>query len=187
MARPWFGAPRVDQSNATAAGRVTLGSTAGLSLVGTNTLNNGAIGDTTQALKIVPYLIGDVTTAGNGGNFLTYDSTLGMRVLTTAEQTVLTAGYTTAANHDNVIGDAVTLTAGSVAVNSLLMNTPVTLNGTSTALTVDSGAVAATANGAIIGSGITSLASVAARESSRPPPVTLSRSTPRSASPAAVV
>ncbi|HEX8297265.1 MAG TPA: autotransporter-associated beta strand repeat-containing protein [Chthoniobacteraceae bacterium] len=35
--------------------------------VGTNTLNNGAFDDATQALKIVPYLIGDLASQGTAG------------------------------------------------------------------------------------------------------------------------
>src|SRR5204862_418499 len=122
------------------------------------TLNSGATNDTTQALKIVPYLLGDTSVSGTGSNFVTYDSTLGLRVLLTGEQTTLTAGYATAANHDNAIAAAVTLTNGSVALNSLLFNSAVALNGTSTTLTIDSGAIASTTGVASVGSGVTSLA-----------------------------
>lgn len=131
---------------------------ASLVQVGTNTLNNGATNDSTQALKIVPYLFGDITTGGAGTNFLTYDSTLGLRVLTTSEQTVLSAGYTTPTNHDNAIGFNGTITASGPDLNSLLFNaTGQTLNG-SGALTIDSGAVASTVAAATIGSGFSSLA-----------------------------
>ncbi len=103
---------------------------ASLTQVGTNTLNNGATNDATQALKIVPYLFGDVTTSGAGSNFVTYDSTLGLRVLTTAEQTTLSAGYTTPTDHDNAIAFNGTITASGPSLNSLLFNTTgQTLNG----------------------------------------------------------
>jgi len=149
----------LNQTVTTNVARLILGDGgASLVQVGTNTLNNGATNDSTQALKIVPYLFGDITTSGAGTNFLTYDSTLGLRVLTTAEQTVLSAGYTTPTNHDNAIGFNGTITASGPDLNSLLFNTTgQTLNG-SGALTIDSGAVASTVAAATIGSGFSSLA-----------------------------
>jgi len=149
----------LNQSVTTNVGRLTLADGgASLTQVGTNTLNNGATNDATQALKIVPYLFGDITTSGTGSNFVTYDSTLGLRVLLTTEQTTLSAGYTNPTNHDNAIAFNGTITASGPTLNSLLFSTTgQTLNG-SGALTIDSGAVASTVAAATIGSGFSSLA-----------------------------
>ncbi len=151
----------LNQSAATNVSRITLGDGgASLTQVGTNTLNNGGAADTTQALKITPYLFGDITTAGNGSNFVTYDSTLGFRVLLAGEQTTLSTGYTTAANPDNAIAFNGTVTTTSdVTLNSLLFNTTTqTLNGSGGSLTINSGAVASTNTANVIGSGFSSLA-----------------------------
>jgi autotransporter-associated beta strand protein len=149
----------LNQSVATNVARLILADGgASLVQVGTNTLNNGGAADSTQALKIVPYLFGDITTGGTGSNFVTYDSTLGLRVLTTAEQTTLSAGYITPTDHDNAIAFNGTITASDPTLNSLLFNTTgQTLSGSGT-LTIDSGAVASTVAAATIGNGFSSLA-----------------------------
>ena len=149
----------LNQSVTTNVSRLTLADGgASLAQVGTNTLNNGGTADATQALKIVPYLFGDITTSGTGSNFVTYDATLGLRVLMTSEQTTLSAGYTTPTNHDNAIAFDGTITASDPTLNSLLFSTTgQTLNGSGT-LTIDSGAVASTVAAATIGSGFSSLA-----------------------------
>ena len=140
----------LSQTAATNVARVVLGDGgASLSLVGTNTLNNGTASDATQAVKIVPYLFGDTSTTGTGNGFVTYDTTLGLRVLTAAQTTPLTAGYTTAANPDNasVTADLTLTGASSVTVNSLLFSGTAasTLSSSSpNTLTVNSGAVATT-------------------------------------------
>jgi autotransporter-associated beta strand protein len=142
---------------------ITLASTAGLPLVGTNTLNNAGSLDATPALQIVPFLFGDVSATGNGSNFVTYDATLGLRTLTTAEDATLSAGYTTATNPDNALGFNGTITSPTgITLNSLLFNTTgQTLNGSGGALTINSGALAVVGTSATsdtIGSGFTSLA-----------------------------
>jgi autotransporter-associated beta strand protein len=154
----------LNQSAATNVSRLTLAdSGASLTLVGTNQLNNGGTADATQALKIVPYLIGGVTTADSGSNFLTYDSTLGLRVLTAAEDTALAAGSVTQANPINATAPNGTVTmTNPVTVNSLLFSNgaPQTLTGNATnSLTVASGAVAnvASAVADTLGSGFVSL------------------------------
>jgi len=149
----------LNQSASTNVTRFLLGDGgASLGMVGTNTLSNAGSSDTTQALKIAPYLIGDVTTTGNGTNFVTYDSTLGLRVLTSSEETTLATGSTTAANPVNAVAFNGTVTAAGLTVNSLLFTGATqTLNGSGT-LTVNSGAVAAVANSETIGSGFSSLA-----------------------------
>jgi autotransporter-associated beta strand protein len=151
----------LNQSATTNVSRITLvDGGASLTQVGTNTLNNGGTADTTQALKIVPYFFGDITTAGTGTNFVTYDSTLGLRVLLAGEQTTLSSGYVTAANPDNAIAFNGTLaTTGDVTVNSLLFNvTTQTLDGSGGSLTIASGALASASTAEIIGSGFSSLA-----------------------------
>ena len=76
----------LNQSSTTDYTQIILGDGGtSLGLVGTNTLNDGGTADNTQALEIVPYLVGGITTADNGSNFVTYDSFLGLRVLTAAE------------------------------------------------------------------------------------------------------
>ena len=149
----------LDQSAATNVSRITLGvAPTGASFVGTNTLTGGAVSDATQALKIVPWLFGDTAVAGTGKNFVTYDTTLGLRVLNATEMTTLSAGSTTAANPVNAVAFNGTVTTSGLTVNSLLFNTATqTLNG-SGALTVSSGAVAAVAATEAIGSGFSSLA-----------------------------
>jgi len=133
-------------------------------MVGATTLVNGGTNDATTTVKIVPWLIGGNSTSDAGSNFVTYDNTLGLRVLNATEAVTLTAGYTTAGSHDNVnAGTNVTLTnASGIAVNSLLFNSATTnaLNSTnSNPLTVDSGAVAlVTSSATTIGSGFSSLA-----------------------------
>lgn len=135
---------------------------ASLGMVGTNSLNNAASSDSTQSLRIVPHLIGDVSTTGNGSNFVTYDATLGLRVLTAAQGTVLTSGSTTnvAAPVNAVVSGTsttpITLTEPALTVNSLLMSNSggSTLNGSST-LTINSGAIITTGGATTIGSGLT--------------------------------
>ncbi|MEO8616469.1 MAG: autotransporter-associated beta strand repeat-containing protein [Luteolibacter sp.] len=148
----------LDQSAATNVSRITLGTApTGADFVGTNTLTGGTASDATQALKIIPWLLGDTAVAGTGKNFVTYDSTLGLRVLNATEMTTLVAGSTTAANPVNAISFNGTVTTSGLTVNSLLFNTASqTLNG-SGALTVNSGAVAAVTNTEAIGSGFSSL------------------------------
>ena len=152
----------LNQTAATAVSRITLADGgASLSLVGTNTLNNGGTADATKDLKIVPYLFGEIDTTNTGSNFVTYDTTLGLRVLTAAEQTTLAAGSTTVvAGPVNAIAFNGTVTAATgITVNSLLFTGAQALNssGASTpALTVNSGAIALVANNAAsIGAGFT--------------------------------
>lgn len=142
----------LNQSAATNVSRITLADTSGLAFVGSNTLNNGGTADTTQALQIVPYLFGDTAVGGAGSNFVTYDTTLGLRVLLTGQQTTLTAASTTAAQPINAIGFSGNVTAASLTLNSLLFSTSgQTLGGaTSTALTINSGAIASTVAAATI-------------------------------------
>ncbi len=130
-----------------------------LTLVGTSTLSGGAPDDATKALKIVPYLLGDRgTTLMTGNNFITYDSTLGFRVLTSAENTSLNADSTTVAAApinaylSNISGNIVTLTStGDLTINSLLFSaTGQSLDRLSKGgdLIVNSGAVAVAGNNA---------------------------------------
>ncbi len=126
---------------ATAAGRLTLTDTSGLTFVGATTAN-GATPGTAKDVKIVPYMVGDATAAGTGSGVVTYDTAGGLRALGSSEYTTLIAGYTTAASHENVKGAAVTL-ANSVVVNSLTFASAVTLGGNTTTLGIDSGTIVA--------------------------------------------
>ncbi len=148
----------LDQSAATNVSQFTLGDGgASLTFVGTNTLNNGTVSDATQAVKIVPYLFGDTAVGGNGKNFVTYDTTLGLRVLNATEGTTLADVSTTEASPVNAVAFSGIVTNPGLTVNSLLFNAASqTLDG-SGALTINSGAVAAVANNAFIDIGFSSL------------------------------
>ena len=139
----------------TNATRITLDSTAGLAFVGTSTAS-GITPGTAKDLRIVPYLLGDTSAAGNGTSFVTYDSVGGLRPLANSEYTVLTAGYTSAVNPENVTGFNGTLTNASPTVNSLRFVAGATLSGTGT-LTVASGAIANLTTGATTISGFSGL------------------------------
>ncbi len=148
------------QTVATNVARITLAdSGASLNFVGTTTLNNAATGDATKTVKIVPWLHGDSSGTGTGNGFVTYDTTLGIRVLTAAQNTVLTAGYTTPVTLENVSATGALTLANSVTVNSLTMRAAsASLNGTSTTLTVASGAVGTDGTATqSLGSGFSSL------------------------------
>lgn len=139
----------------TNATRITLASTAGLSFVGTSTASGSTPG-TAKDLRIVPYLLGDTSATGNGTSFVTYDSVGGLRPLATSEYTVLTAGYTSALNPENVTGFNGTLTNASPTVNSLRFIAGSTLSGTGT-LTVASGAIANVTGGVTTISGFSGI------------------------------
>ncbi len=124
--------------------QITLTNIGGLTLVGNTTLNAAPTSDTTTTLKVVPYMIGDITSTGNGSTLVTYDTTYGLRPMSVANEftnLTLDAAYVTPAIHENALGGTVTL-ANSVTNNSLLFNGGGSLNGSSTALAVDSGLVA---------------------------------------------
>lgn len=142
---------------ATNATRFTLGSTAGLTFVGTTTAN-GATPGTATDVKIVPYLFGDTSATGNGSSFVTYDSTSGLRPLSTStEYTTLSASYNAPSSKENVIAFSGTLIHATPTVNSLLFRTSnQTLSGSGT-LAVNSGAVASATTNAVIGSGFSGL------------------------------
>jgi fibronectin-binding autotransporter adhesin len=154
----------LNQTTATNVSRIILAdSGASLGLVGTNTLNNGDVGDATQALKIAPHLFGDSSTTGNGNGFVTYDATLGLRVLTINQTVDLGTAYTTAAAPDNTLVpvDTTLDNASGITINSMLMlgTAATTLNSAaSNPLTINSGAIATSGNFAYtIGSGFSSI------------------------------
>lgn len=130
---------------ATNATRILLSDTSSLAMVGTSTAS-GAVPGSTKDLKIIPYLLGDTSATGNGTSFMTYDSVGGLRPLAASEYTVLTAGYTTPVNAENVTAFNGTLTNADPTVNSLRFTGTATLNGSGT-LTVNSGAVANLSSG----------------------------------------
>ena len=148
----------LDQSVATNVARITLADGASLSTVGGTVLNNAAITDATKDVKIIPWMLGDSTAAGTGNGFATYDSTLGLRVLSAAQTTELVPAYVTAGSPENTSVSAnLTLanTAG-ITVNSLLFKTAAASLESAAAnpLTVNSGAIATSGNFAYsIGSG----------------------------------
>ncbi|MEY3898571.1 MAG: hypothetical protein RLZZ214_4093 [Verrucomicrobiota bacterium] len=123
---------------ATNATRITLTDTSGLNFVGTTTAN-GATPGTAKDVKIVPWLIGDASGTGAGSNFVTYDTTAGLRPLASAETTTLTTGYATPG--ENVRGFNGTITTADPNFNSLVFSGVQALDGTGV-LTVASGAVA---------------------------------------------
>jgi autotransporter-associated beta strand protein len=136
----------------------------GLTLVGGGTAAVGtATNGITKTLSIVPYFIGGTAIASNGSSFLTYDTTAGtgggLRLLASTEYTTLTASYTTPGTAENVTALNGTIsTSADVTVNSLLFSTATqTLNGSGGKLIVNSGAIAATTNTEVIGSGFSRL------------------------------
>ncbi len=152
------------QTAATNATRLLINgaSGTGLTLIGGGTAAVGtSTAGTTKTLSIVPYLIGDTSASGFGSSFLTYDTTAGtgggLRPLAAGEYNTLSAGYTTPGTLENVNAFSGTITAASPTVNSLRFNVAAnTLVGSGT-LTVNSGAIAATADTGII-NGFTGIA-----------------------------
>ena len=138
--------------------QITLANTGGLALVGSTLLNGAPTSDATTTLKVVPYMIGDITSTGNGSSLVTYDTSFGLRPLNTASEfTPLSAGYTSPGLVENVLGTTVTL-ANNVTNNSILFNAGGTVDGSGTGLAVDSGLVAAVGGGtAAINNTITNL------------------------------
>ncbi len=139
----------LSQAVATNVARITLADGgSSLTFAGATTLNNGGVSDATKTVRIVPWLFGDSSATGTGNNFVTYDSTLGLRVLTAAQTTTLTAAYATPGTLENVgVAANLTLTGASgITVNSLLFKTAAAaLTSTnSLPLTVASGAVGTT-------------------------------------------
>lgn len=134
----------------TTVARFTLADSSGVTLVGSTALSNGASADSTKDIKIVPYLLGDSSATGSGNNFVTYDSTLGFRVLTPAQNKVITAAETTGATPLNSsVTSSVTVTSNApLTENSLLFAAAATLDGSGGTLTVNSGAIASVAAGA---------------------------------------
>ena len=119
------------------ATRLMLTDTAGLAQVGAD--------NTTKNVKIAPWLIGDATSGGPGTSFLTYDATLGLRLLSTATEY---STYAAASAGDNVIVSSTTTSAATATVNSLLISKNLTgTGGGGNVLTVSSGAILSTASG----------------------------------------
>lgn len=154
----------LNQTSSTNVSRIILADNgASLGMVGSNTLNDGEVGDATQALKIIPHLFGDSSTTGNGNGFVTYDTTLGLRVLTVNQTVDLDTAYTTATEPDNTLVpvDTTLDNASGITINSMLMlgTAATTLNSAaSNPLTVNSGAIATSGNFAYnIGSGFSSI------------------------------
>ncbi|MFZ4764475.1 MAG: beta strand repeat-containing protein, partial [Roseimicrobium sp.] len=69
-------------------------------LIGTATSTSGLNNGSTKNLKIIPWIIGDTSTGNQGGNFLTYDTTSGIRTLGTNEY-VLNGSLSSAAPDAN--------------------------------------------------------------------------------------
>jgi autotransporter-associated beta strand protein len=105
----------------------------------------GAAG--TQNISIVPWVIGDLASAGNGNTFATYqDATFGFRPLAAGEYTTDAAGYNAlvGASTNNVRFTATaTLTGTATAVNAIVIDSAAvaTINGPAQALQITSGAI----------------------------------------------
>ena len=117
------------------------------------------IGGSTTAgalnLNIIPYLLGDLSTAGPGTGFVTHDATNGVRLLTGAEYASTLAGN--AGNNISLAGgETLNTTMQNLAVNSLRITAGTTTINNSTApalgaVTVNSGAVLFTGSGTLTG------------------------------------
>lgn len=121
--------------------RIRFGSGPIADLVG----GNGAAGTTT--VSVLPYAVGGVGVSSLADTFVTYDSTVGVRPLTTAEfATDLPIGQVSTAN---VRLDSNATVSSPTTINSLMLRddstfpNPVTVNGTAP-LTVTSGLVLST-------------------------------------------
>ncbi|MBB5036243.1 beta strand repeat-containing protein [Prosthecobacter dejongeii] len=126
----------------TNATRITLASTSGLSFVGTSSAS-GLTPGSVKDIRIVPYMVGDITATGNGSSFVTYDAVSGLRPLAASEYTVLSAGFVNTPTPENTTGFNGTITSASPTVNSLrfVHTSTTTLAGTGT-LSIASGALA---------------------------------------------
>lgn len=127
------------ETNAT---RITLASTSGLTFVGTSSAS-GTVPSSVKDIRIIPYMVGDITATGNGSGFVTYDAISGLRPLAASEYTVLTAGFVNTATPENATGFNGTIAAANPTVNSLrFINTSATTMTGTGSLTIASGALA---------------------------------------------
>lgn len=115
-------------------------------------VGNGS-GSGTQ-FKIIPYIIGAVTTGGVGNSFVTHvDGTTGLRPLANTEYVTNAAGFNglAGASADNVRFDAnpgAALTGTATSINSLVIDggAAITLDGPASGLEITSGALLAAQN-----------------------------------------
>jgi fibronectin-binding autotransporter adhesin len=97
----------------------------------------GAAGTTT--ISIIPFAVGGITTTSLGTDFVTYGAANGVRPLAVAEYaTTITSGATTT---DNVKLAAAQVIAAPTTVNALAIATTTPFTGSTSTLTVTSGAV----------------------------------------------
>ncbi len=108
-------------------------------------MGSGAAG--TNTVGILPYLYGDNSVSGIGTDFMTYDTTFGLRRLTSAEYAT-----TFASGNSTLVNAKITAYLGQInsatSINSLLLGTLGRVNGTGT-LTVSSGGILAVDNSSI--------------------------------------
>ncbi|MDZ4288542.1 MAG: autotransporter-associated beta strand repeat-containing protein, partial [Prosthecobacter sp.] len=143
---------------------------------GQTAVNNFEVGGGGAAgsanISVIPWMIGDVTSAGLGNTFVTnIDGTTGLRPLTSAEYTTNAAGFNAltagAASTNNVRFDTgATLTGTATAINSLVIDaaTAQTVTGPANALEITTGALLAAGAGSHALSGFTELTTGAGRD-----------------------
>ncbi len=130
---------------AAAAARIVLsdGGTSLGTLVGTVQSSAGVSGTTTN-LKIIPWMVGDTSATNQGGTFMTYDTTSGLRALVSNEF-VQNGSLTSAATDSNYrLSNATQTDTVNRTLNSLAIVTSGsgTLTGAAgTSLTIGSGAI----------------------------------------------
>ncbi|MGC3971579.1 MAG: autotransporter-associated beta strand repeat-containing protein [Pirellulales bacterium] len=104
-------------------------------------------------ISIIPWMIGDLATAGLGTSFVTYvDGTTGLRPLATTEYTTDAAGYNalSGASSNNVrFTTGATLTGSAAAINSLIVDstTAQTITGPAGTLQITTGSILAAGAG----------------------------------------
>lgn len=102
-------------------------------------VGSGSVG--TPTVGIIPYMVGDLSLTGTGTDFVTYDSSDGLRILTSSEYaTTFPDGDQTGVNAK--LSSALTINSATT-LNSLLLATGGGVSGTGT-LTISSGALLST-------------------------------------------
>ncbi len=139
-----------DSASTASVSRLIL--TAAPTLVGTSDALTTGINSSTKDTKIVPFLVGEATTAtgglgttsGTANTFLTYNATTGLRPLNPTDE--FTANAFTA-------GTNVRLTAGTTASSSVAINSLVVVSSASNAVSLTNGSSLTVTSGAVLFTG----------------------------------
>jgi len=127
-------------------------------VLGTTPTFVGSTGTTGTTMQIIPWAIGDSTAAGTGSDFLTYDSTYGLRRLGSTEEIATFATGNSTQDNAKVI-TAITGITTATSLNSLVLGTGGSVNGAAGTLSIASGGILST--GATTGIGNTASGTLA--------------------------